>query len=230
VPEDHADAPQQSMCLGCGQPVPPATLLCPACDAAGRDHALHREPWQLMRRSPWQFGLSTLFLLMSLVALTLAWLTGPSAVELRIISVGRNAGGGVDISYRVMRSAGRKGLFWGDFLPDGTPAGRLCCGLSGASDDVFTFSEHIAPLGAWTSDPPDRRGQFPCLGVAPSWQESVPLVRPGETYWVSERQPLPLLRAFDERGRLVYSWLYIGKQETASRRFVAAAATPPKSP
>ena len=52
-------------------------------------------------RKPFQFGLSTLFLLTLAVAMVLGWFTRPAFVDVTIVSVTHDANGSTEITFRV---------------------------------------------------------------------------------------------------------------------------------
>ncbi|MGO8689836.1 MAG: hypothetical protein ACLQLG_09390 [Thermoguttaceae bacterium] len=199
MPDDRADAglpaetPQGTECLGCGQPIPAEALVCPRCERAARDNATGRQAWRTQPRKPFQFGLSTLFLVMLATTLVLGWATPPSYVDLTFAHVVFDPFGAPVIDFRVTRCSGSVELQWEEFTDDGKPIAQSCCfGNShqcGARDITLPASS---------------------LGIAPPWQAPVWLVRPGETYRVTPGHPLRLLRCVDGQGNVTCVWMFLG--------------------
>ncbi|MGO8688542.1 MAG: hypothetical protein ACLQLG_02825 [Thermoguttaceae bacterium] len=171
-------------------------------------------------RKPWQFGLSSLFLVTLVLALVLGWLTRPSYVDLTIVSVTRDVLGGAEVTFRVTRPVEAR-LSRGDFTEDGRPGNGTYCSWRGSLADRVTVT------GRAGAPDMNTQPQTRWPGIAPSWQNSVALVRPGETYRLTESQPLRILRGMDGQGTLTYCWLFLGTPENVRRRCPPAAKTQP---
>ena len=72
---------------------------------------------------------------------------------------------------------------------------------------LFTVTEGMACIGPNTYTYASSYLHSRSLGIAPPWQDPVPLVRPGETYRITESRPLRIARGFDGHGTLAYAWL-----------------------
>ena len=211
VPDDRADAeppaaPEQTACLGCGQPVPPEDLVCPRCTRAAHDNATGRPAWRPRPRKPFQFGLSTLFLVMLAGGAGTGLGDCAAAVDLTFEYVAFSADGDPGIFYRVTRRSGCGAASSGrEFTDNGKPSAQNHC----SAQWVFN-----APFGECTPDSSSCKmwviiPHAPSLGIAPPWQDPVWLVRPGETYRVTPSHPLRLLRYVEGQGNVTYAWMYL---------------------
>ncbi len=170
-------------------------------------------------RKPWQFGLSSLFLVTLVLALVLGWLTRPSYVDLTIVSVTRDVLGGAEVTFRVTRPV-KAQLSRGDFTEDGRPG-------NGTLFLARSLADRVTVTGRTGAPDMNTQPQTRWPGIAPSWQNSVALVRPGETYRLTESQPLRILRGMDGQGTLTYCWLFLGTPENVRRN---ARPPPRRSP